>query len=111
MASLERFNELLCMSIDDAIAQLLGPQLLESLYHHLNSHYSVTRDELPYRLQTMCAVLKIEFGFKGARTIERQIAKNFCKRMNAVFLDTPDCTLDMYLEGVKKKNLCYSFES
>jgi ABC-type dipeptide/oligopeptide/nickel transport system permease component len=104
MASLERFNELLCMSIDDAISQILGPQVLESLYEHLNRKYSVSRDEVPYRLQTMYAVLHSEFGFKGARTIERQIAKNFCNRLNMPFLESPDCTLDMYIEKAKKRS-------
>jgi hypothetical protein len=98
----KNFNEVLCQSIDETITEIVGTNVLKSLYNHLNKHYSVTREELPYRLDTMYTVLDQVFGVRGARTIGRQIAKRLCAKFKIPFLDTPDCTLEMYIEKAKK---------
>ncbi len=98
----KHFNEILCQSTDETLAEPLGSKVLESLYNHLNEHFSVNRDELPYRLETMYAILDELFGVKGARTIGPQIAKRLCAKFNILFLDTPNCTLEMYVEKAKE---------
>lgn len=97
----KRFNEILTKSIDTTISQLLSPSVLSSFYAYLKERYDVTMDELPYRLDTMYAVLDQVFGVKGARTIERRITKHLCDEFKVRFLDTSDCTLPMYIEKAK----------
>lgn len=96
-----RFNEILGKSIDATITELFSPNVLSALYTNLKEHYDVTKDELPYRLETMYSVLDSVFGWKEARTVERQIAKHLSEEFNIHFLDTPDCTLPMYIEKAK----------
>ena len=100
--NLKRFNEILVKSIDEAISELLSPQVLTSLYKYLNEQHGIIPDELPYRLETIYTVLDQVFGVKGARTIERHIAKHLCDELGMKFLDTPDCTLEMYVEKAKE---------
>jgi len=94
----EHLNEILVNSIDATIPELFGPNVLSL---HLKDNYDVTRDELPYRMQTMYSILSNVFGAKGERTIERQIAKHLTSEFNIPFKDTRDCTLPMYIEEAK----------
>jgi phage baseplate assembly protein W len=48
----QEFNSVLLEAIDESIGELLGQRVLESLYSALEKHNDVTRDELPYRLDT-----------------------------------------------------------
>lgn len=98
----KQFNEILCQLIDETLAEPLGSKVLEPVYNHLSEHFSVNRDELPYRLETMYAILDELFGVKGARMIERQIAKRLCAKFNIPFLDIPNWTLEMYVEKAKE---------
>jgi len=97
----KRFNEILIQSIDTTMVELLGSRVSSDLHKHLKGHYGVTSEELPYRLETMYALLKDVFGITGERTIERQIARRFAREFNIPFLDTIDCTLPMYIDKAK----------
>ena len=98
----KRFNEILTVTIERTITELLSPHVLAALYKHLQDRYDVGRDELPYRLETMYAVLDQVFGVKAARTIERQIAKRLCAEFNIPFLDAEQGTLEMYVAKAKE---------
>ena len=95
-------NQELKSAIDKALLDISGTHLLSSFYGHLKDRYDITPDELPYRLETIYTVLDQVFGVKGARTIERHIAKHLCDELGMKFLDTPDCTLEMYVEKAKQ---------
>jgi hypothetical protein len=97
-----RFNEILTVTIERTITELLSPHVLAALYKHLQERYDVKRDELPYRLETMYTVLDQVFGVKAAKTIERQIAKRLCAEFNIPFLDTEESTLEMYIAKAKE---------
>jgi hypothetical protein len=97
-----RFNEILLRSIDAAITETLSTQVLTALYNHLAERYDITRDEIPYRLDSLYVALGQIFGFKAAKTLERKIAKHLCAEFNIEFPDTPDCTLSMYVEKAKE---------
>jgi hypothetical protein len=99
---LKRLNEVIIQSINEAISELFSPQVLNSLHKHLNERYGIISDELPYRPETMYMVLDQVFGIKGTRTIERRITAHLCKELGMTFLDTPDCTLPMYVEKAKQ---------
>jgi len=96
-----RFNEVLVKSIDLAITELLGEKVLASLYEHFAEHYNITRDEIPYRLDTLYTALDQTFGFKAARTLEHHIAKRLSNQISVPLPETPDYTLQTYLQKAK----------
>ena len=49
--------------------EVLGATVLDGLYAALKSKYDITRDELPYRTETMYQILEGAFGVFGAKTI------------------------------------------
>jgi hypothetical protein len=99
---LRRLNEIVIESVDKTISEVLSPKVLASFYKHLRERYGIISDEIPYRLETIYSVLDQLFGIKGARTIERRITKHLCNELGMTFLDTPDCTLPMYVEKAKQ---------
>jgi len=70
------FNWIMCRSIDKTLKELLGPKALPALYKYLGDKFGISRDELPYRIDTISAVLENVFGIKGASVVEWKMAKN-----------------------------------
>lgn len=97
-----RFNEILVESIDLAITELLGEQVLASLYKHFAEHYDITRDEILYRLDSLYTALDQTFGFKAARTLEHHIAKRLSSQISVPLPETSDYTLEAYLQKAKE---------
>lgn len=100
---MQEFNELLCQALDDSISELLGQNVLPSLYAALEKHYSISRDELPYRLETIYSILENVFGVRGSRTIEKHVARRFYKKLDLPFSEVDGYTLKDYVEAVKEK--------
>ena len=99
--TIKEFNDEVKLAIDDAISAILGQQVLKALYAHLKDHYDITRDEIPYRLDTLFDALENTFGVKGALTLGRVIAKRFYARMNLQFAELGNYKLQDYLEDAK----------
>ena len=99
--TIKEFNDEVKLAIDDAISAILGQQALKALYAHLKEHYDITRDEIPYRLDTLFDALENTFGVKGALTLGRVIAKRFYARMNLQFVELGNYKLQDYLEEAK----------
>jgi hypothetical protein len=96
------FNEIVCQAIDKTLEDLLGPKVVGSLYVHLSKRFGVDRDELPYRIDTVCSVLEDLFGVKGAHVIERKIAKHLYEKILLPFDDEQGTTLEDFLELAKR---------
>jgi hypothetical protein len=99
---LKRFNEILIQSIGQSINELVSPNVRRVLYKLLEDRYGIIPDEFPYRLETIYTALDDLFGLRVAGAIERLIAKHFCDELNMSFLNTPECTLQMYIEKAKQ---------
>ena len=97
------FNELFCQAVDESISEMLGVNVLPSLYAALEKRHAVTRDELPYRLETMYSVLENVFGFKGSRIIEKHIVRKFYHNLGLPFDTVDGYTLKDYVEAARKK--------
>lgn len=97
------FNNDVKVAIDDAVADLVGPNVLVSLYQHLVTHYDLSGLEVPYRLDTLFEVFENVFGVAGARTIERTIAKRLYFRLGLDFHEAQNYRLEDYLEQAKKE--------
>jgi hypothetical protein len=97
------FSGLLLESIDETITALLSRGVVESLYLHLQTVHSISRNEAPHRLGILVSVLEGIFGVKGSRTICKAIARKFYAKVDLEFFDLPSRTLIEYVEGAKIK--------
>jgi len=96
------FNEILCQATDKTLEQLLGEKVVEAVYVLLREKFGVDRNELPYRIDTLCSVLQSVFGVKSTRVIERRIAKNLYDRILLPFDDQQVLTLEDFIKQAKE---------
>jgi hypothetical protein len=99
----QEFNSALLAAIDESISELLGQRVLESLYSVLERRYDVTRDELPYRLDTAYMLLGEVFGIHATRTISKSIIRRLYGKLNLEFEDVAGLGLMEEVEMAKKK--------
>jgi hypothetical protein len=99
----KEFNTLLLESIDETITALLSRGVVNSLYLHLRTVHSISRDEAPRKLDTVVSILEGIFGLKGSKTICNAIARKFYARLDLEFYDLPSGTLLEYVEAGKIK--------
>ena len=97
-----RFNELLVKSIDEAVTELLGERGRDTLFQHLAERYDVSRDEIPYRLDSLHAAIEQTLGDKASIILDLEIAKFLSREISVPLPDTRDYTLQTYLLKVKK---------
>jgi len=81
----------------------LGSKVVEVVYAYLKANYGVDRNELPYRVDTICSVLQTVFGVKAAHVIERKVAKNLFDRILLPFNEDQGVTLEDFLNVAKEK--------
>ena len=96
------FNEIVCQAIDETLNEFVGPRVTKAVYMHLKYKFGVDRNELPYRIDTICLILERTFGVKGAHAIERKAAKNFYGRILLPFNDQLGVTLEDFLKAAKE---------
>lgn len=102
MRAVRSFNEIVCQAIDKALEELLGPEAVKSVYVHLSERFGVDRNELPYRIDTICSVLDNVFGVKGARLIERKVAKNLYDKLFLTLNDEQGYGLEDFLAEARR---------
>ena len=90
-------------SIDETITELLSRTVVDALYVHLQTFHSISRDEVPYRLDTLFTSLETIFGVPSSRTITKVIAKKFYLKLGLGFTDNPNQTLLECVEDAKMK--------
>jgi len=101
--SLGDLNVLLVESIDETISSLLGREVVDALYIHLQKAHSVPKHLIPYKLETLCSTLEKVFGRPSSRTISKAIAKKLYTKLALTFQDNPSTTLLEYVEDAKIK--------
>lgn len=94
------FNDLLVECIHEAIVALLSLQVAEALYERLKIDYSISKDEIPCRLDALLSKLEVTFG-PSAKIVGKTIAKKFYSRLDLEFFDNPQETLVEYVEQAK----------
>ena len=99
----QEFNSTLLEAIDESIGELIGERVLKSLYSLLQKHYDVTRDELPYRLDTVYKLLREVFGIHATGTISKRIIRRLYLKLNLEFEDSADLGLKEYVDIAKNK--------
>jgi len=101
-AQIKEFNDEVKRAIDGAIYGIVGQDVLKSLRNYLNDHYSITPDEMPYRLDTLLETLEYTFGVAGTRTLVRAIARRVYYRYGIDFIPRDGYRLQDYLEEAKR---------
>jgi hypothetical protein len=97
------FNGLLLESIDETLTALLSRGVVDSLYLHLQTVHSISRDEVPSKLGISVSILEGVFGVKGSRTICKAIARNLYTKLGLEFFDFPGRSFLEYVERAKIK--------
>jgi hypothetical protein len=97
------FNDALVESIDETITALLSGAVVDALYAHLQTNYSISRNEIPYRLDTLFTTLEKIFGIRSSQTITKAIARKFYLKLGLEFTANPSGTLLEYVEEAKMK--------
>ena len=77
--------------------------MVDALHTHLQEVYSVSRDETPYRLDTLLTTLEKVFGVRSSQTIAKAIARKFYFKLGLVFTVNPGRTLLEYVDEAKVK--------
>jgi hypothetical protein len=98
-----RFNGLLGEAIDETIFVLLGREVVNALYLHLQKVHSIPKNEIPDNLEVFCSTLSGIFGRPGSSTICRAVARRLYVRLGLIFPNNPDRTLADYVVEAKMK--------
>jgi hypothetical protein len=85
-------------SIDETIICLLSREVVDALYLNLQTVHSISRDEVPCKLETLCSTLEKLFGTNGATTICKAIARKLYAKLGLTFINNPSLTLLEYVE-------------
>jgi hypothetical protein len=97
------FNDLLVEAIDETITALLSRTVVEALYAHLQTFHSISRDDVPYRLDTLLTALEKIFGVRSSQTITKAVARKFYLKLGLKFTGNPSRTLIEYVDEAKMK--------
>jgi hypothetical protein len=100
--NLEHLQVLLLESIDETITAILSRAVVDALYAHLQTNYSISRDEVPYRLDTLLTTLEKLFG-ASSQTITKAIARKFYLKLGLEFTVNHSRTLLEYVDEAKMK--------
>jgi len=100
--SVRSFNEIVCQAIGETLEDLLGSKVVEAVYVHLRDNFGIDRNELPYRIETLCSILEDVFGVKGAHVIERKVAKKLYAKILLPFDEQQGLTLEDFIKLAKE---------
>jgi len=95
------FNELLVESVKETISEVLGARVTPAFWYHYQAFLGMTRDEMPYRLDTLFSSLKGMFGV-GGETLGRRIVKKLYAKAGVPLNYVPDRPLTDYVEELKE---------
>ena len=85
------------------MSELLGREVLRSLYLALENQYDVTKDEVPCRIETAYKILRDVFGVKGAGTLSRRIVRRLYDKLDLKFDEVDGLHLMEYVDIAKRK--------
>jgi len=101
----KEFEDFLQDSIDEAFSSL-GEAVKTSIYFHLEHKFTITRQEIPWRIADFSDALERIFGL-GAKHLELLIMKKLYEKVNCLYRWegpnwlVPDLTFKEYVELVR----------
>ena len=103
VANSDRFNQTLLDCIEDAVRSVLGEQVLESLFVHLETYDGLTRDAIPRRLDVFFPALEKAFGQTSGKTVGRFIIKVLYIKLGLEFDSRSNRVLCDYVEDARRE--------
>ena len=97
----ERVCNALLESIDETITALLSRNVVDALYYNLYTVHSIPRDEVPYKLETLCTTLNKVFGVRSTATICKAVGRKLFVKLGLPFPNSLPSTLSEYVEEAK----------
>ncbi len=94
---------MLVESIDETIVALFSRKVVDALFLHLQTVHSITKNEVPYRLETLFSTLERTFGLSSSKIICKAIARRLHVKLALAFFDNPGRTFLEYVEEAKIK--------
>ena len=95
------FNEKVQLAVEKTIVEVLGARALEDVVKILRDKYDVSRDELPYRSETLYRVLEENYQVFGAKTLGAVIARKLFSSLGLEFETHDGYSLSDYIELAK----------
>jgi len=97
------FDQTLLDCVTDAVKSILGAEVLESLFIHIEIHNRLTRHEIPRQPDVFFASLEEAFGPMSGKTIGRFIIKLFYAKLGLAF-DSKSNRIPLdYVEDARRK--------
>lgn len=96
------FDAVLIESVDEAIRSLFSQQVVDALHSNLKDRRTISWDQIPNQLPTLCLVLEKYFGL-GAHTVEVTIARELYSRFNLGFQSNEGYGLTDYVKDARQK--------
>ena len=90
-------------SIDATMIALFSREVLDTLYGHLQTTYSIEKAQVPYRLETLFAILKKTFWRPVRSLYPKPSLERFYFKLGLEFTDNPNHTLLEYVDEAKTK--------
>jgi hypothetical protein len=94
---------MLCSAIDRAISDMFSMSVKESFYLHLREDCGISREDIPYALETLSSAMKKAFGSEATVTIDRAAARNLYGHLGLRFDDHLGFTLSNYVNQAKEQ--------
>jgi len=95
------FNEKLQSAVEKTIVEVLGVRAFATITTTLREKYDVSRDELPYRSETLYRVLEENFEVFGAKTLGSVIARKLYASLGLDFENHDGYSLSDYAQTAK----------
>ena len=95
------FNDLLVDSVTETITEIFGSKVTPAFWYHYQGYLGISRDEIPYRLETLFSGLKGAFGI-GGETLGRSIIKKLYAKADVPLIYVQDKPFAEYVEELKE---------
>jgi len=96
----ERYDSAILEAVDEGI-MFLGESGRRTIYHHVERHYQIKREEIPAKIEGFNRALEDLFG-AGSKIIGRLIVKNLYSRLGLALVEHQNWTLLDYVKDAKK---------
>ena len=90
---MKEFNEVLLESVNSTLTDLLGAECRDIIFSHLQTRFSIPKEQLPAHLDVLSQDLKEFFGQQESVAISRVVAKRLYAALQIKFVNHVDLDL------------------
>ena len=97
----------LSQAVDNALWAIIGQDATTAVYRIVEKRFLLEKNEVPLRLETFSKALFTLFGQQASNMIDKEIAKEFCRRTGIRFDPKANLTTATYTAYV---NYAHKFQ-